>query len=227
MRNLTMLTLLLAAVACSSKGDPDKVPEYIEALGATELEQRALAVENLVRVGEPALDALSKARHPLAKQIHDYLKAPRSRALIEFIAVVDDQTLKRQINKKRLEKERYGTPAGHLWIPVHRDTWKEFGGQRETLVAIGKRRWTEKTLEKIGTDQQNLEPVVTFSVLPPLLGQFGAFTGGNKGRRMAIVLLGEVVSAPRIQSRIEGHGLVTGLSADQQALLLGVYRATR
>jgi preprotein translocase subunit SecD len=47
--------------------------------------------------------------------------------------------------------------------------------------------------------------------------RFGAFTEANINNRMAIVLDGQVRSAPTIQSRIDDNGRITGASSEQDA----------
>jgi preprotein translocase subunit SecD len=48
-------------------------------------------------------------------------------------------------------------------------------------------------------------------------GRFGRFTEANVGNRLAIVLDGQVRSAPTIQSRIDDQGRITGASSQQDA----------
>jgi preprotein translocase subunit SecD len=48
-------------------------------------------------------------------------------------------------------------------------------------------------------------------------GRFARFTESNIGKRLAIVLDNQVLSAPTIQTRIEGSGRITGVSSQQEA----------
>jgi preprotein translocase subunit SecD len=48
-------------------------------------------------------------------------------------------------------------------------------------------------------------------------GRFGRFTETNVGKRLAIVLDGQIRSAPVIQSRIDDQGRITGASSQQDA----------
>ncbi|MBA3972709.1 MAG: protein translocase subunit SecD [Candidatus Solibacter sp.] len=48
-------------------------------------------------------------------------------------------------------------------------------------------------------------------------GRFGRFTEANVGKRLAIVLDGQIKSAPVIQSRIEDSGRITGAASNQEA----------
>ena len=60
-----------------------------------------------------------------------------------------------------------------------------------------------------GFDQNN-RPAVNFSLNAEGARKFGRATGENIGRPFAIVLDGQVVSAPTIQSQIFGSGQITG-----------------
>lgn len=61
------------------------------------------------------------------------------------------------------------------------------------------------------------EPVIGFSLTPEGAPKFGALTGANVGRRLAIVLDNKVVSAPTINSQITDSGVIEGSFTQQQA----------
>jgi preprotein translocase subunit SecD len=61
------------------------------------------------------------------------------------------------------------------------------------------------------------EPIIGFSFTPEGAPKFGQLTGSNVGRQLAIVLDNKVVSAPRINGRIDGEGLIEGSFTQQQA----------
>jgi preprotein translocase subunit SecD len=72
-------------------------------------------------------------------------------------------------------------------------------------------------------DQQTQEPMVSFKFNLKGAQRFGQATSENVGRRMAIVLDNEVVSAPVIRSAITGgNGQITGNFTVQQANDLSV-----
>ena len=52
--------------------------------------------------------------------------------------------------------------------------------------------------------------IVLFDVKREFAGQFGQFTSSNIGRRMAIVLDDNVITAPTLQGRIDDRGQITG-----------------
>ncbi len=60
-------------------------------------------------------------------------------------------------------------------------------------------------------------PVVGFTLTPDGAPKFGALTGANVNRRLAIVLDNRVVSAPNINSRIDDRGTIEGNFTNQQA----------
>ncbi|HYR28983.1 MAG TPA: protein translocase subunit SecD, partial [Thermoanaerobaculia bacterium] len=82
-----------------------------------------------------------------------------------------------------------------------------------------------KTIPVSGRDLKNArvqkgqvgEPVINFSLTPDGAPKFGALTGGNIGRRLAIVLDNKVVSAPTINSQINDEGVIEGQFTQQQA----------
>jgi preprotein translocase subunit SecD len=61
------------------------------------------------------------------------------------------------------------------------------------------------------------EPVIGFSLTPDGAHKFGELTGGNVGKQLAIVLDNKIVSAPRINSRIDDQGIIEGRFTPQQA----------
>jgi len=61
------------------------------------------------------------------------------------------------------------------------------------------------------------EPVIGFSLTPEGAPKFGALTESNLNRQLAIVLDNKVVSAPSINSRIDGEGVIEGSFTQQQA----------
>lgn len=69
-------------------------------------------------------------------------------------------------------------------------------------------------------------PVVVFEIRPSDIQAFGNFTGGNVGKRMAIVLDGRIVTAPTLQSRISDSGQITGIASLAEASDIAVVLRT-
>jgi preprotein translocase subunit SecD len=61
------------------------------------------------------------------------------------------------------------------------------------------------------------QPVIGFTLTPEGSPKFGDLTGQNVGRALAIVLDNRVVSAPRIDEKITGEGIIRGSFTQQQA----------
>lgn len=62
---------------------------------------------------------------------------------------------------------------------------------------------------RVATDPQTGQPVVTFSMNPEGARRMQALTSANLRKQMAVVLDGEVQSAPQIQGRIGANGQIT------------------
>ena len=88
----------------------------------------------------------------------------------------------------------------------------EFYAVRKTVPVTGTDLKTARVQKgQLGT------PNVGFSLTPDGGRKFGDLTGANVGRRLAIVLDNKVVSAPRINSKIEDQGVIEGSFTTQQA----------
>lgn len=60
-------------------------------------------------------------------------------------------------------------------------------------------------------------PMVTFEIRNRDQSAFGNFTGSNLGRRMAIVMDGQVITAPQLNGRISDSGQITGVGDIEEA----------
>ncbi len=79
---------------------------------------------------------------------------------------------------------------------------------------------------RAGIDPQSNAPDVQFSLNPQGADKFKRATGANIGRRLAIVLDGNVFSAPAIQGQISNEGVIQGrFSAPEADELAKVLRA--
>ena len=59
--------------------------------------------------------------------------------------------------------------------------------------------------------------MVLFDIQREFASDFGQFTGSNIGRRMAIVLDGNIITAPTLQGRISDSGQITGIDTIEEA----------
>ena len=67
------------------------------------------------------------------------------------------------------------------------------------------------------TLDENSRPAVGFSLKPEGAARFGNFTQANVNRQIAIVLDNRVFSAPRVETRIDDEGRITGNFTQQEA----------
>jgi preprotein translocase subunit SecD len=70
---------------------------------------------------------------------------------------------------------------------------------------------------RAGISPENNAPDVEFSLNPAGAERFKRATGANVGRRLAIILDGQVASAPTIQTQIHDRGQITGHFTTQEA----------
>jgi SecD/SecF fusion protein len=76
-------------------------------------------------------------------------------------------------------------------------------------------RTARADFERIGAT--TLGPAVFFEIRAEDTRAFGDFTGGNIGRRMAIVLDDQIQTAPTLNSRISDSGQITGIGSLDEA----------
>jgi preprotein translocase subunit SecD len=94
-------------------------------------------------------------------------------------------------------------------------------GERPTTVYYVTRRVpavTGRDLRNARTSlDENSRPAVSFSLNNEGAAKFGAFTGANINRQLAIVLDNRINTAPNINSRIDNEGIIQGSFTQQEA----------
>jgi len=113
---------------------------------------------------------------------------------------------------EREAKTRGITPSGCKWYPVAKGSEKSLDGRSSVLV------WLEDGFDITGSYLANVGKTyddkglraISFVLDDRGAKLFGRLTGLNEGRRLAIILDGQVQSAPVIQSRIDKRGIITG-----------------
>lgn len=121
-------------------------------------------------------------------------------------------------NMTAAQAEAQGLPAGTMLLPSA-DGGKELVYEE---ISLGGESLTDS---QPGFDSQNQRPVVTFKFDTRGAVTFGEITARNVGRRFAIVLDNQVITAPTIQQAITGgsgqiSGNFTTASANDLAVLL-------
>jgi protein-export membrane protein SecD/preprotein translocase SecF subunit len=85
--------------------------------------------------------------------------------------------------------------------------------KRLVLLILPPEEWifSGNDLESVGSDRDQLGyPAVHFEMSPEKRDAFGAFTEKHVDEQMAIVLNGEIVTDPRIKSKLPGSGIIEG-----------------
>lgn len=147
-----------------------------------------------------------------------------SRVLVQLPGVENPEEVKRLLGRTAKltfqlvdlratadEARRSGRiPPGSVLMPSASDPEQYFLVEKRVLVS-------GETLENAtaGFDQ-NSQPAVNFTLNAEGARKFGRVTGENIGRPFAIVLDGQVVSAPTIQAQIFGQGQITGAFSVQE-----------
>jgi preprotein translocase subunit SecD len=99
------------------------------------------------------------------------------------------------------KEDQFGRATGQQWYAIHKSVPVTGRDLKTASVKRG----------RVG------EPIIAFSLTPDGSRKFGALTGSNVGRRLAIVLDSKVESAPVIKSQIEESGVIEGTFTQQEA----------
>jgi len=142
----------------------------------------------------------------------------QDRVLVQLPGVDDPEAVKRLLGRtakltfqlvdtrmtaaEALDRGR--TPPGTILLKSTTDDGRSYVVEKRVMVS-------GEMLDSAsaGIDQNN-RPAVNFALNSVGARKFGKVTGENIGRPFAIILDGEVVSAPVIQSQIFGSGQITG-----------------
>jgi SecD/SecF fusion protein len=134
------------------------------------------------------------------QKVQDWIKAHRGEPIDNF---------------NRLAPDKGGPPAGLRWYPrvIEKGTLETPIEQRLLPLILPPPEWifTGNDLEPPGiSTDSNGYPAVQFEMASAKKTAFGDFTEKHIGDLMAIVLNGEVVTYPKINSKLPGGGIIEG-----------------
>lgn len=136
------------------------------------------------------------------QRVVDWLGAQPGRTVDQFNALAPGEGGARLANllwfPEKVERGQMPVPERDRLLPVlrpERDDWRFTGGD---LAHV-----------RMASDEYGL-PAVGFEMKGAKRPRFGEFTGAHIGRRMAIVLNGEIVVAPTLQAALTGSSVITG-----------------
>jgi preprotein translocase subunit SecD len=186
-------------------------------------ESRQLAVDQALRTIENRVNALGVAEPVIQKR-----GGPgQNEIIVQFPGIDDPEYVKGIIGKpaflelklvqgnnsyptRDLALQQFGgiLPAS---LEILESSKAESGGNKVFWVVNKVSGVTGRDLKSAGVSRdQNGRPAVSFNLNAPGAQKFGKLTGDNVGRLLAIVLDGQVVSAPVLQDRITDTGIITG-----------------
>ncbi|MBO22022.1 MAG: protein translocase subunit SecD [Rhodospirillaceae bacterium] len=173
--------------------------------------RRQSAVEQSIEIVRRRVDETGVAEPVIQQQ-------GRDRILVQLPGIRDPERIKRLLGQTAKlafhmvdesvsipEAENGNLPAGSILL---------FGPEEEGRIPYVVRRTVEVGGDRLVDAQptfQDGQPIVSFRFDTAGGRRFGELTAENVGRRLAIVLDRQVVSAPRIQTAIVGgSGIITG-----------------
>ncbi|MBT3929227.1 MAG: protein translocase subunit SecD, partial [Rhodospirillaceae bacterium] len=185
--------------------------------------RRQSAVEQSIEIVRRRVDETGVAE-PVIQQQGD------SRILVQLPGIKDPERIKRLLGQTAklnfhmldetvsIQEAESGTlPAGSMLL---------YGPEEEGRIPYVVRRTVEVGGDRLVDAQptfQDGQPIVSFRFDAAGGRRFGELTSQNVGRRLAIVLDREVVSAPRIQTAINGgSGIITGRFTPQEVTELSI-----
>ncbi len=199
-----------------------------------EAETRRLAVQQAHQTIRNRIDAFG-VTEPVIEEQQD-----KERLIVQLPGVDDPDRVKKLIKSTAfLEFRLVDYPDGGGSAASRQEILSHYGGKLpddvvimqedvrdpDTHQLVGHHYYAVQASSVItGRDLKNAhtgrgefqQPVVNFNLSPEGARKFGKATGDNVGRGLAIILDGKVVSAPRINSRIDDRGMIEGQFTQQQ-----------
>ena len=116
------------------------------------------------------------------------------------------------------------------WDPTLPQNIDKPEAQRAELIEVpidASETFRGNALKTVSRSQDDLGfPAVGFEIMPERVSDFGDFTEKNEGRQMAIILNGEIRSAPSLEDRLSTGGRIFGrFSEDEVTALVTVLRS--
>ena len=235
----TTLSLPLKADQDSAKAKDLIADEYRDYTVSVEKADSAVAVIMVIKAEEAAQVkkmAAEKALMKIRNRVDEYgAREPdirpqgEKRILVQLPGIIDAQKARKEIGRtgnlefKLVDEVNDVRAAINGDVPpgskiyYYRKDDPDFGGRpillkKETLLT-----GEYLTEARVNFDQRTGQPEVGIKFNPKGTRIFARITGENINKRLAIVLDGEVYSAPNIQSKITGPGRITGNYTDDTA----------
>lgn len=127
---------------------------------------------------------------------------------LEFTPVAKAEVERAERARRKAKGGAYaGPPEGFRWMPGR-------SGGPDRLLEVVETTWTSADLDpaelKVQPDNQGFGFTVAFGIAESRREEFEGFSASFLKRQLAIVLDGEVESAPVIRDRLPGKGIISG-----------------
>lgn len=187
----------------NTKSAPHAAGEPVELLSTDDLQKRIENVGDLqflIVATSGQLTPLGTDHATEKKKLDDWMTAHPGEPVDAF---------------NRLAPEQGGPTKGLRWVPhnVPKGELETPLAQRLALLMLPPEEWifSGNDLDTVGFDQDRRGyPAVRFEMSPAKKGAFGDFTEKHIEEQMAIVLNGEIVTAPKINTKLPGGGIIEG-----------------
>ena len=182
--------------------------------------QGGLRVVLQANTANPSSDDLATARNVIENRVNQFgVSEPLITTSGKNRIVVELPGLTAKDQKRALDL--IGQQA-KLYFQLVKPSAQNLADSQLTLNDLETPAFTGEIISTARADFQRvggstMGPAVFFNIKPKDAGKFGDFTGGNVGRRMAIVLDGKIITAPTLQSRISDSGQITGINSLEEA----------
>jgi preprotein translocase subunit SecD len=186
-------------------------------------EYKAQAVDQALRTIENRINVLGVAEPVIQKRGG----VGEHEIIVQFPGLDDPEEVKRILQKPAFLELKL--VQGTDWYTSKESALKQYNGTLPSNLELLESQKAENNGNKVywlvnkvagvtgrelksasGTRDENGRPAVSFNLNASGAEKFGRLTEQNIGRLLAIVLDGQVVSAPRLNSRITDTGIITG-----------------
>jgi preprotein translocase subunit SecD len=176
---------------------------------------------NELGVAEPIVALHGTAADQILVQLPGVTDVARAKEIIRSTALLELKIVEAgpAASREELLKPHGGQPPADMEVVPGVSPATE-GGRADTVYYLVRRvaAVTGRDLRSARpTLDENNQPAVSFSLNREGSRKFGAVTGANIGRQLAIVLDGRVQSAPTIEGRITDEGRIYGSFTSQEA----------
>jgi preprotein translocase subunit SecD len=176
---------------------------------------------NELGVAEPIVALHGTAADQILVQLPGVTDVTRAKEIIRSTAMLELKIVEAgpAASREELLKAYNGKEPADMQVVPGVSPATE-GGRAETVYYLARRvaAVTGRDLRSARpTLDENNQPAVGFSLNREGARKFGAVTGANIGRQLAIILDGRVQSAPTIEGRITDDGRIYGSFTSQEA----------